>query len=144
MLSGLNRFQRADPVLHFFPVLGAQDKPSERCNYLQGDRDPWRWERSRASHPPAWLTATDNEISSFPLVKTRRGTSPPTPRLLIISSLTATSTPQVFSSRLVSDAWARFRLTGGESEKMLKACFITEAASMRVNPCAFNIAIIYW
>ncbi len=139
------RFQRADPVLHFFPVLGAQDKPSNgvityRETEIRGDESG-----AERLNSPSCLTdlRLTMRFSSSTLQDEARD-KPPTPRLLLVSSLTATSTPQVFSSRLVSDAWARFRLTGGEPEKMLKACFITGAASMRVNPCAFNIAIIYW
>ena len=34
MLPGLDRLQRANPVLHLFPVLRAEDEPAERGDHL--------------------------------------------------------------------------------------------------------------
>lgn len=38
MLSGLDGLQGTDPVLHLFPVFGAEDEPTERSDHLEGER----------------------------------------------------------------------------------------------------------
>lgn len=39
MLSGLDRLERADPVLHLFPVLSTEDEPTERSDHLEGEAE---------------------------------------------------------------------------------------------------------
>lgn len=35
VFPGLDGLERADPVLHLFPVLGAEDEPAERSDHLE-------------------------------------------------------------------------------------------------------------
>lgn len=35
MLPGLDGLERTDPVLHLFPVLRAEDEPTERSDHLK-------------------------------------------------------------------------------------------------------------
>lgn len=46
MLSGLNGLERADPVLHLFPVLSTEDEPTEWSDHLEA-KGGRRYERVR-------------------------------------------------------------------------------------------------
>lgn len=46
MLSGLDGLERADPVLHLFPVLSTEDEPTERSDHLEA-KGGRRYERVR-------------------------------------------------------------------------------------------------
>lgn len=43
MLSGLDGLQRTDPVLHLFPVLGAEDEPTEGSDHLKEEGGVQSW-----------------------------------------------------------------------------------------------------
>lgn len=43
MLSGLDGLQRTDPVLHLFPVLGTEDKPTEGSDHLKEEGGVQSW-----------------------------------------------------------------------------------------------------